>query len=216
VADPLTAWRQTRLAVHRSVLVVDVEGYGQEWRTTPHRLAVRDGLDRALRRAFDDTGLPWADCRVDDTGDGAFVLVPPQVPKALLIESLPYALADAVRQHNKAQPPEACIRLRMALHAGEVAFDDRGVTSPAINHAFRLLDAAPVKRALRESPGVLLVVTSDWFFDEVVRHSAMDPATFRPVRVAVKETRATGWLCRPDHPYEDTGSPGLYVPKVHS
>ncbi len=197
--------RRTRLAVHRSVLVVDVEEYGQEWRTTPHRLAVRDGLGRALRRAFEDTGLPWADCRVDDCGDGAFVLVPPHVPKALLIESLPYALVDGLRQHNKFHSAEERIRLRMALHAGEVAFDDRGVTAPAINRAFRLLDAAPVKHALRESPGVLVVVTSDWFFDEVVRHSGViDPATFRPARVTVKETVTTGWLCRPDHPYVPT------------
>ena len=191
----------TRLAVHRSVLVVDVEEYGREWRTTPDRLAVRDGLDQALRRAFADAGVPWADCRVDDCGDGAFVLVPPQVPKALLVATLPYALADAVRQHNRTHRAEEGIRLRMALHAGEVAFDDRGVTAPAINHAFRLLDAEPVRQALRESPGVLVTVTSDWFFDEVVRHCGLDPATFRPAPIRVKETVTTGWLCRPDHPY---------------
>ncbi|HEX6360454.1 hypothetical protein [Actinophytocola sp.] len=157
--------RRPRLAVHRSVLVVDVEGYGQEWRTTPHRLAVREGLERSLRRAFDDTGLPWADCRVEDCGDGAFVLVPAQVPKGLLIETLPYALADALRQHNKTH------------------------------------EAQPVKIALRRSPGVLVVVTSEWFFDEVVRQScAIDPATFRPVWIAVKETVTTGWIFRPDHP----------------
>jgi class 3 adenylate cyclase len=197
---------RTRLAVHRSVLVVDVEEYGQEWRTTPHRLAVRKGLDLALRRAFDDTGLPWADCRVDDCGDGAFVLIPPQVPKALLIEALPYALADALRQHNRRHAAEERIRLRMALHAGEIAFDDRGVTAPAINRAFRLLDAEPVRRALRDSPGVLVVVTSEWFFEEVVRHNGtIDPMTFRPAEVTVKETVTTGWLCCPDYPYASTG-----------
>ena len=57
-----------RAAVHRTVLVVDVEEYGQAWRTTPHRLALREGLDRALRRAFDDTGVALADCRVEDCG----------------------------------------------------------------------------------------------------------------------------------------------------
>ncbi|SEF36685.1 hypothetical protein SAMN05421837_111106 [Amycolatopsis pretoriensis] len=191
-----------RAAVHRTVLVVDVEEYGQAWRTTPHRLALREGLDRALRRAFDDTGVALADCRVEDCGDGAFILVPAQIPKGPLVESLPYALADALRQHNKSHPAEERIRLRMALHAGEVAFDDRGVTAPAINKAFRLLEAQPVKRELRTSPGVLVVVTSEWFFDEVVRHScAIDPATFRPVAVEVKETVTTGWVCRPDHPY---------------
>jgi hypothetical protein len=194
--------RRMRVAVHRTVLVVDVEKYGQEWRTTPHQLAVREGLYRTLRRAFDDAGLPWADCRVEDRGDGAFVLVPAQIPKGPMAESLPYAMADALRQHNKTHPAEEHIRLRMALHAGEVAFDDQGVTAPAINRAFRLVEAQPTKDALGESPGVLVVITSEWFFDEVIRNSCVvDPATFRPVHVAVKETFTTGWICRPDHPY---------------
>jgi hypothetical protein len=30
--------RRMRAAVHRTVLIVDIEEYGQEWRTTPHRL----------------------------------------------------------------------------------------------------------------------------------------------------------------------------------
>ncbi|MGW5704342.1 hypothetical protein [Amycolatopsis japonica] len=194
--------KHRRVAVHRSVLVVDVEEFGQEWRTTRHQLAVREGLYRALRRAFEDVGLPWADCRVEDRGDGAFILVPAQVPKGPLVESLPYALADALRQHNKAHPAEAQIRLRMSLNAGEVAFDDKGVTAPAINRAFRLIEAESAKDALRESPGVLVVITSEWFFDEVVRHSCvLDPAAFRQVPVAVKETSTTGWLYCPDDPY---------------
>jgi tetratricopeptide (TPR) repeat protein len=49
---------------------------------------------------------------------------------------------------------------------------------------------------------VLAVITSEWFFDEVVRHGfTVDPATFRPVRVAVKETTTVGWISLPDHPY---------------
>jgi len=193
---------RTRLAVHRTVLVVDIEEYGQVWRTTPHRLVMRKGLHRALRRAFDDIGVALADCRVEDCGDGAFILIPAQVPKALLVESLPFALADGLRQHNNNHSVEEHLRLRMALHAGEVAFDDRGVTSPAINRTFRLLEARSVKNELRASSGVLVVVTSEWFFDEVVRHSCnVDPATFRPVLVDVKETNTTGWIFRPDHPY---------------
>ncbi|TCO59455.1 hypothetical protein [Actinocrispum wychmicini] len=63
--------RRMRVGVHRTVLVVDMEEFGQGWRTTPRQVAVREGLDRALRRAFDDAGLPWVDCRVEDRGDGA-------------------------------------------------------------------------------------------------------------------------------------------------
>ena len=76
------------------------------------------------------------------------------------------------------------------------------VTAPAINQTFRLLEAPPLKEALKGSRGVLALITSAWFYDEVVRHSeGLDPATFRPVRVAVKETRTTGWISLPDRPF---------------
>ncbi|MFJ8910203.1 ATP-binding protein [Amycolatopsis sp. NPDC102389] len=118
------------------------------------------------------------------------------------MDSLPQALAAAVGEHNRVHPSEERIRLRMALHAGEVAYDEHGVAAAAVNLTFRLLDAAPLRAALAESPGVLALITSDWFFDEVVRHSrVVDPATFRPVSVQVKETSTVGWIGLPDHPY---------------
>jgi hypothetical protein len=189
-------------AVHRTVLAVDVESYGDRRRSTPDRLALRAGLYRALNRAFDDAGVPWRDCRPDDCGDGVFLLAPPEIPKGLFVEFLPAALAVALHRHNRTHEAGARIRLRMALHAGEVAYDEHGVTAPAINQTFRLLEAKPLREALKASRGVLALITSAWFFDEVVRHSdGLDPTTFRPVPVAVKETRTTGWISLPDRPY---------------
>lgn len=200
--QPVRHEEHPRAAVHRTILVVDVEGFGDRRRTTPHRLAVREGMYRALRQAFGDVGVPWADCHHEDRGDGVFILAPAQIPKGPFVESLPHALVAAVRQHNITHRAEERVRLRMALHAGEVAYDEHGVTAASINLAFRLLDARPLKAALAESPGVLALITSEWFFDEVVRHSQdTDPATYRPVRVAVKETTTVGWICLPDHPY---------------
>ena len=127
-----------------------------------------------------------------------FVLVPAEVPKGLLAESLPSALVTALRAHNGAHPGPERIRLRMALHAGEVRYDEHGVTAAAVNLAFRLLDAGALKAALASSPGVLAVIASSWFYEEVVRHSGAAPA-YRSVEVAVKETTTTGWICLPDH-----------------
>jgi tetratricopeptide (TPR) repeat protein len=191
-----------RSAVHRTILVVDVEGFGDQRRTNPHRLAVREGMYRVLERAFGNSGVRWTDCYQESCGDGVFVLIPAEVPKSIFIESVPHELAEALREHNAAHRAEEQIRLRMALHAGEVYYDDHGVTAASINLAFRLLDAAPLKSALAESPGALALIVSSWFFDEVVRHSpAGDAATYRPIRVAVKETTTVAWICRPDHPY---------------
>ena len=187
-----------RLAVHRTIVVVDVEGFGDQRRTNPHQVAVRDGLYGAMRDAFCHAGIPWDDCGHEDRGDGVFVLVPAEVPKGLLVESLPSALVTALRAHNGAHPGPERIRLRMALHAGEVRYDEHGVTAAAVNLAFRLLDADALKAALASSPGVLAVIASSWFFEEVVRHSGA-AAGYRPAQVVVKETATIGWICLPDH-----------------
>jgi O-acetyl-ADP-ribose deacetylase (regulator of RNase III) len=90
---------------------------------------------------------------------------------------------------------ETRIRLRMALHAGEVHPDAHGVAGAAIVRAFRLIEAPALKSALRASPGVMGLVVSDWFFDEVVRHDvSVEPTSFRRIRVAVKETVTAAWI----------------------
>jgi hypothetical protein len=99
-----------RLAVHRAIVVVDVEGFGDQRRTNPHQVTVRDGLYRAMQDAFDRAGVPWDNCGHEDRGDGVFVLVPAEVPKALLAESLPAALVTALRAHNGVHPVPEQIR----------------------------------------------------------------------------------------------------------
>lgn len=194
-----------RPAVHRTILVVDVEGFGDRRRTNPHQIAVRDGLYRALHQALDNAGIVSAGIQYEDRGDGVFVLAPADVPKSLFVEALPGLLAAALREHNLTHRAEERIRLRMAVHAGEINYDDHGATAAAINLTFRLLDAQPLKAALADSPGVLALIASSWFFDEVVRHSPrVNAASYRPVRVAVKETTVVAWVCLPDHHLVDT------------
>jgi hypothetical protein len=164
---------------------------GDRHRTNPCQVVMRDGMYRAVRQVFSRAAIPWTACHHEDRGDGVFVLVPPEVPKSSFVESLPGELAAALCEHNTAQRADERIRLRMVLHAGEVNYDDHGVTAASINLAFRLLDARPLKVALAGSAGVLALITSSWFFDEVVRHSRVsNSATYRPFRVVVKETAA--------------------------
>lgn len=187
--------------MHRTILAVDIQGFGDRRRTNPHQVAVRKGLYSALRRAFEDAGISWDECDHEDRGDGVLILAPAEMFKSPFVESLPHKLVEALRAHNMAHSAEEQIRLRMALHAGEVAYDEYGVTAASITLAFRLLNAPVLKTALAASPGVLAVITSAWLFDEVVRHSEdVGSTVYRRVRVAVKETTAEGWICLPDHP----------------
>jgi Tfp pilus assembly protein PilF len=188
-------------AVHRSILVVDVAEFGDSRRTNTHQMAVRKGLYSALESVFAEAGVPWQDCHHEDRGDGVLVLVPPEVPKSSLAETLPLTLAAMLRNHNLHHRTEEHIRLRLALHAGEVHYDDYGVVGSAVNHAFRLLNARPLKQALAASPGLLALISSAWFYEEVIRHNPESrPDTYRRVRVAVKETDTSAWICLPDAP----------------
>jgi hypothetical protein len=189
-------------AVHHSIVLVDVEGFGVRHRTRAHQGAIRHGLYQALQLAFTRSRIGWDDCYREDRGDGVLILVPAQVPKTVLATGVPGELAAAVRAHNQVHDRNARMRLRLALHGGEVLHDAHGVTGIAVNLAFRLLDAGPLKQALAGSPGVLAAICSAWFYEEVIRHAeGCAPATWRRVYVTVKETREDGWISLPDAPY---------------
>ncbi|GAA2686907.1 MULTISPECIES: AAA family ATPase [Actinosynnema] len=194
-------------AVHRTVAVVDVEAYGDHRRTNPDRLAVRAAVYAALASAFTSAGVPWDSCDLGDRGDGALVLVPGDVPKGLLVERLPHLLADLLREHNRTHPDGQRVRLRMAVHAGEVYLDGHGAVGHAVNHACRLVDSPAAKRELTGHSGALVLVVSAWFFDEVVRHSRFaEVGAYRRTRVVAKETDADAWVLRVGGP--STGDQG--------
>lgn len=187
-------------AVHRTIVYVDVEKFGAVG-TLADQLAVRAGLRTVMEQAFLAAGIPWSGCRVDDRGDG-LLIVGPGDPKAPYVEVLPGAVARALRTHNATSPEKSRFRLRMVVHAGELSFDETGFTGNAVVRAARLLDAPPVKAALAASSGVLVLVISQWFYDEIVSQSAvLDTGGYRPVTVRVKETETTGWVSLPDNPY---------------
>lgn len=183
---------------HCTIVAVDIEGFGKYSRNDTNRLRIRHGLYGAMRYTFETTGVPWGSCDRADTGDGVLILVPADVPKSLFADLLPNVLADALVRHNRSHPIEEKIRLRLALHAGEINYDDHGATSSSITHAFRLLDADVFRCALAESSGVLAVISSAWFFDEVIRHSERsDAAAYRLTGVTNKETITQAWIRLP-------------------
>jgi tetratricopeptide (TPR) repeat protein len=188
-----------QFAVHRAIMVVDVERFGDPARTNLNQLAIRQGMYEALTEAFAAAGIDWDSCVSEDRGDGALILIPPEIPKIRLVTSILGPLAAAIHRHNTESSAPERMRLRVALHAGEVYRDAHGVAGVAVNHAFRLAEAPALRSALAASCGVLALIVSDWLFTEVVRHDpAAVPGSYRRVQVLVKETAATGWVRVPD------------------
>jgi Thoeris protein ThsA, Macro domain len=138
-------------ALHRSIVVVDVAGFTDRSRTEVHQVAVHHGLYDVLNEAFSVAGIDLAVCAVEDCGEGAMILVPPEIPKSVLANRLPGGLIAALRRYNAVHSAEASVQLRVVLHAGEVSQDANGVVGQAINLAFRILDAGAAKLALRRT-----------------------------------------------------------------
>lgn len=123
------------------------------------------------------------------------ILAPSDIPKALFVDSLPHELVKELGDHNDRHPASQQIRLRVALHAGEIRSDEHGLVGASVNFAFRLVDAIPLRRALDDSDGVLAFIVSDWFYDNVVRPRAgADLTSYSETRVAIKETNASAWV----------------------
>ena len=198
--------------VHRTVLVVDVRGFGHPARTRHEMVAVREATVKVLRAACEKSWIPWERCRVEQVGDSVLVLAHADVPKNLFVDQLPGALLAELDTHNAINADGTRIELRLALHAGELTESGTGVTGRAIVVAHRLLDAQPVKDALADGPGPLAVVVSEWFYDEVVRQrDEHHPDSYRPIRVVNKETAADAWLRLPADEPETEAVDGALV-----
>lgn len=188
-------------AQHRTIVVIDVAGYTNPSRTMTHLLAVQEGLHEVLEVAFGEVGIDLGECLVEYLGDGALILIPSTVAKSLLADHLPARLDVGLRRYNATHNDESKVKLRVGLHAGEIVLNTRGAVSKAVNHAFRILDAAAAKAALAESDGVLALIASLYFFDEVIAQDpGMAPETYRQIPVNVKQTRTEAWLRLPGVP----------------
>lgn len=164
-------------------------------------MSARAGMYDALRSALGACGLALEDHYHEDRGDGAFVLLPGDVPKDRVVTKMPLALATALAGHNQRHEQQERVRLRVAVNSGEVDQDPYGVVGDALDKTFRLLDAAALKRALAASPGTAAVIASEQIYREVIRHfPAARPEIYQRVAVTVKETDTTAWVCLPDAP----------------
>jgi class 3 adenylate cyclase len=143
-----------------------------------------------------------------DRGDGILALIHPvdQAPKALLLNRAIPLLSRLLAEYNTSLPrhsqPQRQLRVRVVVHAGEVHYDSNGCFGEALDVAFRLLDAARVKRALRETADPLVLVISGEIHNSLVRHGydGIDDQSFHPlVRVHVAGRRYPGWVRAPEY-----------------
>jgi class 3 adenylate cyclase len=187
---------------HRAIVALDIE------QSTRRPDPVKAELRRTMYDLFDAALLSAGierrhRDRFVDRGDGVLALIHPvhQAPKAILLNQAIPALSRLLADYNNALPcasrAQRLLRVRAVVHAGEVNYDANGCFGEALDVAFRLLDAARVKRALRAADDPLILVVSGDIYRSVVRHGydGIDQDAFQPmVRVQVAGHRHCGWI----------------------
>jgi hypothetical protein len=183
---------------HRSIVVIDMADSGR--RNDLAQLHIRASLDRVVRTAFHASKIPWHRLETADRGDGMIVFVPATVSKAVLLHPFIPQLYARLRDHNLRATPGHQIRARVAVHAGEVLPGPHGWVGTDLNLACRLVDSAPLYEALAHHPHAdLALAVSDVIHRGVVRHGhrGIDPTSYQPVHVVVKEVDACAWIHTP-------------------
>ncbi|MGH3388880.1 MAG: protein kinase domain-containing protein, partial [Actinomadura sp.] len=191
-----------------AILACDIESFGDL--TDIARSHARAAFHDALRRSLDLSGVPFHERIFEDRGDGVLVVTQPRVEPTVMVSPFIDQLNAALRVHNESSSAITRIRLRVALHIGEINDDGDGVTGAAMVHAFRLLDAQPLRAALRTSDAHLAFIASDRLYQEVIRESdgLIDPADYRSIEVGVKAAGTRAWIRIPSVSRLTTGSPG--------
>jgi class 3 adenylate cyclase len=192
---------------YRAIVALDIES--STTRPNPIKGELRNKAYELFEVALCTSGVDkrYRD-RFIDRGDGILALIHPvdQAPKALLLNRAVPLLSRLLTEYNASlsrhSQPQRQLRIRVVVHAGEVHYDANGCFGEALDVAFRLLDAARVKRALRETADPLVLVISGDIHSSVVRHGydGIDRQSFQPlVRVHVAGRRYPGWVRVPEY-----------------
>ncbi|MFJ3141475.1 adenylate/guanylate cyclase [Streptomyces halstedii] len=174
---------------HATLLVADVERFST--RDGADQMRTREALYDEFRAAF--TEPLWSSCAHEDRGDGLLVVVPGQVPKSMVLGEVLPRLDAALGRRRRGDP---LLRLRVAVHAGDVHLDEHGIGGHAVIRAFRLCDSDPLRKAVAAARGDLAVLVSETIHEDVVRggYPGIAPQAFHAVDVHVKETAVRAWL----------------------
>lgn len=171
--------RSTR-PCHRSMIGIDAEG--STCLSDPSKGYLRRSMYDLFEQSLHVAGLTarYRDALLD-RGDGVLALIHPvdHAPKTALLDTVVPTLGALLAEHNRSRPARR-FRLRAVVHAGEVTFDDNGCYGEALDVAFRLLNADPVKRILGGTDAPMVLAVSDDVHRSVIRHGYddIDPGAF--------------------------------------
>jgi hypothetical protein len=186
--------------VYKTILLLDIQRFGPRLhleQAEAHRVLYTILQDTLAGAAIEQTNV-----RIEDRGDGAFILLDPTVAKVRVIRALLTQLPTALYDYNRLASEAAQVRLRVVLHAGDVEITDNGAVGPVLVEAFRLLNSAALRAALDETGEPSVLCVSDTIHHDVIRHnhSGIRAEHFRPMVADSKEGDRAAWVHSPGTP----------------
>lgn len=185
-----------------SIFAADIQNYSA--RDALGQVELRQQFRELMREAASAAHLDPVEWRRQDSGDGELALIPPSIPKVRLADDLVRELKIKLQRINHPRRAEERIRLRVALHHGDVCVDGTGFPGPAVVVASRLLDAEPLRQALDAVPDAFLaIILSDRMFEDVEGQRDILRPDFRAVTVVRKRFEGRAWVKVPGFPPPD-------------
>jgi hypothetical protein len=158
----------------------------------------RDTYEFFEQALVDSGGTTDLRDRYVDRVDGPMALIRPtdRFPKTWLLTRFAPRLRELLDERNSGAGHHP-LRLRIAIHAGDVACDDTGWFGEEIEIANRLLAAPALKTRLQQTFSPVVLVVSEQIHRSVIRHGypGIDARTFTPlIKLEVAGLECHGWV----------------------
>jgi hypothetical protein len=197
VAEPAFVGRLDRNLY--SIVLVDVERSGRLDSRGQRRM--RNDLYDLVSSVVEYAGARLESFPVSDFGDGFRIVIPlDRIRPTHVVDMFVLGLAAGLREHRRYANESHRIRLRAALDLGLVEPHLDGWSGDPLVRVTRLIDAEPLREALRCDRELdLATVVSEPLFETTIRHGYgyIGPACFQAIRVRIKEYDAQAWMLIP-------------------
>ena len=179
-----------------ALMAVDICAFGE--RREDVQLHLREKMYQLLAETFEMTRLPRERIYHEDRGDGALIIFPPVVPVEALLDPLAHHLHALLWRSNRFASDAARLRMRVAVHSGDVHPDSHGVTGHAVILLFRLLNCRTFKKMqATDGADLALIVSASLYHDTTHRAGLVDAVSYRQITVRNKETSTRAWVWLP-------------------
>ena len=197
--------------VHRTILVLDIVEFAHPQRTDPVRLRLREKLYELIHQTLTAAGEDPGQVPCVDLGDGVMVLLDPQLAAARVVEVVIGRLRPSLAGLNRRAPGRERLRLRVALHRGEVLIDPHGFVGGALVEASRLSNAAALREQLDATAADLVLVVSDQVWKQLTgsRNDPPEPGVYQPISLSTHDATTRAWMRVPGHPNGPVTMPSL-------